>query len=68
MDDLKFRTRSKRGDFTPRCRLKIASVRERTPDLVNFPKRLPGYNRPWKAFHMATAPLAGSALLLMSRP
>jgi sterol desaturase/sphingolipid hydroxylase (fatty acid hydroxylase superfamily) len=55
MDDLKFGTRNKRGDWTPNEPLQIASNWASPPNLLKFLKFLPEYIWPWNAFHMATA-------------
>lgn len=55
MDDLKFGTRNKRGDWAPSAPLSIASSWAWPPNLLKFLAFVPGYIFPWNAFHMATA-------------
>jgi sterol desaturase/sphingolipid hydroxylase (fatty acid hydroxylase superfamily) len=55
MDDLKYGTRNKRGDWTPSAPLEIASSWAWPFSLTKFLQFLIGYIWPWNAFHMATA-------------
>ena len=55
MDDLKFGTRNKRGDWTPNGRIEVAPFWNWPPRLPKILAWLPGYIWPWNAFHMATA-------------
>ena len=55
MDDLKYGTRSKRGDFTPGGRLEIAPYWHRPFSLSKVLRWVPEYLFPWNAFHMVTA-------------
>ena len=55
MDDLKFGTRNKRGDWAPSAPLQIASGWVRPFSLQKFLHFAIGYIWPWNAFHMATA-------------
>ena len=55
MDDLKFGTRNKRGDWAPGARLEIAPYWDRPFNLRKVVSWIPEYLFPWNAFHMATA-------------
>ncbi len=55
MDDLKFGTRNKRGDWAPSAPLQIASGWVRPFSLRKLLHFVIGYIWPWNAFHMATA-------------
>jgi sterol desaturase/sphingolipid hydroxylase (fatty acid hydroxylase superfamily) len=55
VDDLKFGTRDKRGDWAPSARLELPPYWARPPKLMAILKWLPEYLFPWNAFHMATA-------------
>jgi sterol desaturase/sphingolipid hydroxylase (fatty acid hydroxylase superfamily) len=54
MDDLKFGTRNRRGDWTPSAPLQIASSWAMPLNPMKFLKFLPDYIWPWNFFHMAT--------------
>ena len=47
MDDLKFGTRNKRGDYAPSAPLEIAPIFVWPPDPMRFLRWLPGYFLPW---------------------
>ena len=49
MDDLKFGSRNKRGDFTPKDRLEVAPVLIWPPQPLKFLAWLPHYFLPWNA-------------------
>ena len=55
MDDLKYGTRNKRGDWQPNGKLEIAPYWAWPPRLMKVLAWLPEYIWPWNAFHMATA-------------
>ena len=55
MDDLKFGTRNKRGDWAPGARLEIAPYWDRPSSLRKVLQLDSGILFPWNAFHMATA-------------
>ena len=55
MDDLKFGTRNKRGDWTPKEALTTAPIFVFPPQPLNFLKWLPGYFFPWNMLFMALA-------------
>ncbi len=55
MDDLKFGTRNKRGDWAPSARAEIAPFWAWPPKALKVLKWLPGLVWPWNLFHMATA-------------
>lgn len=55
MDDLKFGTRNKRGDFAPAARIEAAPFWERPFSLVKVLKWIPQYLFTWNLLHMATA-------------
>ena len=55
MDDLKFGTRNKRGDFAPKERLEIAPVLVWPPRPLQFLAWLPSYFLPWNVVFMALA-------------
>lgn len=55
MDDLKFGTRNKRGDWAPSARIEVAPLWSRPPQLGKILRWIPGYLWPWNAFHLATA-------------
>lgn len=55
MDDLRFGTRNKRGDWAPIARPEIAPFWAWPPQVLTVLKWLVGYVWPWNAFHMATA-------------
>jgi sterol desaturase/sphingolipid hydroxylase (fatty acid hydroxylase superfamily) len=55
MDDLKYGTRNKRGDWAPNGRQQIAPYWAWPPTVLTVLKWLPGYVWPWNAFHVATA-------------
>ncbi|MDE2384875.1 MAG: sterol desaturase family protein [Alphaproteobacteria bacterium] len=55
MDDLKFGTRNKRGDWAPTAVLEFAPFWYWPLNLTKLAKWLVGYVWPWNAFHMATA-------------
>eukprot|EP01037_Dinobryon_pediforme_P017794 gene17794-18014_t len=55
MDDMKYGTRNKRGDWTPNGRLEIPPYWAWPPKLLAVLKWIPEYLFPWNAFHMATA-------------
>lgn len=49
MDDLKFGTRNKRGDYAPGGPLEVAPVLVWPPRPLKFLAWLPGYFLPWNA-------------------
>ena len=53
MDDLRFGTRNKRGDWAPNAIPEIAPFWSWPPQVLKVLKWLPGYIWPWNAFHMA---------------
>lgn len=55
MDDLKFGTRNKRGDWAPKAHVELPPYWARPPKILSVLKWLPEYLFPWNAFHMATA-------------
>ena len=55
MDDLKFGTRNKRGDYTPNEPVKVAPVLVWPWSVTAFLKWLPGYFLPWNVMFMALA-------------
>ncbi len=55
MDDLKFGTRNKRGDWAPRAALEFAPFWYWPWNLKKIAAWALGYVWPWNAFHMATA-------------
>ena len=55
MDDLKFGTRNKRGDWAPNDALKLPPFWQNPVQLPKILAWLPGYFWPWNAFHMVTA-------------
>ncbi len=55
MDDLKFGTRNKRGDYAPKEHLQIAPYFEFPPRPLKILKWLPGYFLPWNVMYMALA-------------
>lgn len=55
MDDLKFGTRNKRGDWKPSAAVALPPIWTWPPNLLAVLNWLPGYLFPWNAFHMATA-------------
>jgi sterol desaturase/sphingolipid hydroxylase (fatty acid hydroxylase superfamily) len=55
MDDLKFGTRNKRGDWAPSGSIEIAPYWNRPFDLLKVLRWVPEYLFPWNAFHLATA-------------
>ena len=55
MDDLKFGTRNKRGDYTPNTPLEVAPIVVWPPKPLKFLAWLPGYFFPWNLLFMATA-------------
>ncbi len=55
MDDLKFGTRNKRGDYTPNEPVKVAPVLVWPWSPAAFLKWLPGYFLPWNVMFMALA-------------
>ncbi|TPE44563.1 sterol desaturase family protein [Amaricoccus solimangrovi] len=55
MDDLKYGTRNKRGDWAPNATVEIAPFWAWPPALGRVLRWLPEYLWPWNAFHMATA-------------
>jgi sterol desaturase/sphingolipid hydroxylase (fatty acid hydroxylase superfamily) len=55
MDDLKYGTRNKRGDWQPNGKLEIAPYWAWPPRLMKVLAWLPAYIWPWNAFNMATA-------------
>ena len=57
MDDMKFGTRNKRGDWSPAAPLTIAPFWSRRPDPVKILKWLPGYFLPWNLAFAVTAVL-----------
>ena len=63
MDDLRFGTRNKRGDWAPNGHAEIAFFWNRPLDLKAWVKFLIGYVWPWNAFHMAVTLLYWHYLL-----
>jgi sterol desaturase/sphingolipid hydroxylase (fatty acid hydroxylase superfamily) len=57
MDDLKFGTKNKRGDYAPKEHLQIAPYFEFPPSPVKILKWLPGYFLPWNVMYMVLAAL-----------
>ena len=57
MDDLKFGTRNKRGDYTPNTALDVAPILIWPPQPMKFLRWLPHYILPWNALFMAIAVL-----------
>jgi sterol desaturase/sphingolipid hydroxylase (fatty acid hydroxylase superfamily) len=55
MDDLKFGTRNKRGDWSPDARLGVAPIFVFPPQPLKFLKWLPHYFLPWNVVMMALA-------------
>ena len=55
MDDLKFGTRNKRGDWTPNATVALPPLCVWPPRPLALLKWLPSYLFPWNAFHLATA-------------
>ena len=55
MDDLRFGSRNKRGDFTPSAPLQPAPFWAWPPHPLKVLAWLPGYLWPWNALHMVTA-------------
>ena len=55
MDDLKFGTRNKRGDWAPNATVELPPLCTWPPQPLALLKWLPDYLFPWNAFHMATA-------------
>ena len=55
MDDLKFGTRNKRGDWTPNATVELPPLFDWPPRPLALLKWLPSYLFPWNAFHLATA-------------
>ena len=55
MDDLKFGTRNKRGDWAPQAHAELPPYWAWPPKILSVLKWLPEYLFPWNAFHMATA-------------
>ena len=55
MDDLKFGTRNKRGDWAPRAHVELPPYWAWPPKILSVLKWLPEYLFPWNAFHMAMA-------------
>jgi len=63
MDDLKFGTRNKRGDWTPSAHPQIAHFWTSPLDLKKWGHFIVGYFWPWNAFHMAVTLLYWRFLL-----
>lgn len=63
MDDLKFGTRNKKGDWAPNAHPQVAFFWERPFDLLGWVKFLWGYIWPWNAFHMAVTLIYWNYLL-----
>ena len=55
MDDLKFGTRNKRGDYTPNAALDVAPILIWPPQPLKFLRWLPHYLLPWNALFMEIA-------------
>ena len=55
MDDLKFGTRNKRGDWAPFAHLSLPPFWQKPLSLPKVLAWIPEYLWPWNAFHMATA-------------
>ena len=55
MDDLKYGSRNKRGDWAPFGRLEVAPFWAWPPRIASVLHWLPEYLFPWNAFHLATA-------------
>lgn len=55
MDDLKFGTRNKRGDYTPNAALEVAPLLIWPPRPLKFLRWLPNYFLPWNVLFMAIA-------------
>ncbi|MFN0116213.1 MAG: sterol desaturase family protein [Paracoccaceae bacterium] len=55
MDDLRFGTRNKRGDWAPFAPAQVAPFWQRPLSLPKILAWVPAYFWPWNAFHMATA-------------
>ncbi len=55
MDDLKFGTRNKRGDWAPAAPLEIPPYWAWPPQVTAVLRWLPGYIWPWNALHFAMA-------------
>ena len=55
MDELKYGTKNKRGDFAPKEHLQIAPYFEFPPSPVKLLKFLKGYLFPWNIMYMALA-------------
>ena len=55
MDDLKFGTRNKRGDWAPSAHLELPPFWRSRSACPRFWPGSPEYLWPWNAFHMATA-------------
>ncbi len=55
MDDLKFGTRNKRGDWAPNAHLEVAPFWLRPFSIARVLRWVPEYLFPWNAFHMVTA-------------
>ncbi len=55
MDDLKFGTKNKRGDFSPKDALQINPLLVFPPNPLKILKWLPGYFLPWNLMFMALA-------------
>ena len=55
MDDLKFGTRDKRGDWTPSAKAEVAPIWDWPPKIGKILGWLVDYVWPWNAFHTATA-------------
>ena len=55
MDDLKFGTGNKRGDFAPDAALQVAPILIWPPQSLRFLRWLPQYFLPWNALFMALA-------------
>ena len=55
MDDLKFGTRNKRGDWAPNARRELPPYWAWPPRFMDVLKWLPKYLFPWNAFHMGAA-------------
>ena len=62
MDDLKFGTRDKRGDWAPKAALGISPLFRLPPNPVKVLKWLPSYLLPWNMLFMATGALFWSFL------
>lgn len=55
MDDLKYGTRNKRGDWIPNDKIELPPYWDRPLKPLKVLKWLPEYLFPWNAFHIATA-------------